>query len=154
MQEHDVSLAGVFDDLVRVETRLYNAVNERLRARHGLFASQFEFLHHLRDHPRSRVGDLATRFAVGVGATSKGIDRLEARGLVRRVPNPEDRRSSLLELTAAGAAVVSDAERTFDEVLEELVGTAVSASRREQLATTLAALRSRLERANAGTPAG
>jgi hypothetical protein len=29
-------LAGFFDDLVRCETRLYNAVSERLRAEHGM----------------------------------------------------------------------------------------------------------------------
>src|SRR4051794_8734346 len=69
-----------FDDLVRCETRLYNAVGERLRAEHGLVTSQFEFLRYFRDHPGSRVADTATNFAAGIGAISKGVDRLEARG--------------------------------------------------------------------------
>jgi DNA-binding MarR family transcriptional regulator len=30
------------------------------------------------------------------------IDRLEQKGLVRRVPNPDDRRATNLELTTAG----------------------------------------------------
>ena len=33
------------------------------------------------------------------------IDRLEQKGLVRRDPNPEDRRATNLELTAAGKAL-------------------------------------------------
>ena len=33
------------------------------------------------------------------------IDRLQQKGLIRRVPNPEDRRATNLELTAAGRAL-------------------------------------------------
>ena len=95
-------LPGFFADLVRCETRLYNALNDRLRERHGIVTSQFEFLRYLRDHPGSRVADLATEFAVGIGATSKGVDRLEKQGWVVRQPNPSDRRSSLLALTDDG----------------------------------------------------
>jgi MarR family transcriptional regulator, multiple antibiotic resistance protein MarR len=64
-------LASFFDDLVRCETRLYNAVGEKLRAEHGIVASQFEFLRYLRDHPESRVADVASNFAAGIGAISK-----------------------------------------------------------------------------------
>jgi hypothetical protein len=91
-----VDLPGFFADLVRCETRLYNALNDRLRERHGIVTSQFEFLRFLRDHPGSRVADLAAEFAIGIGATSKGIDRLEKQAWVIRRTNPSDRRSSLL----------------------------------------------------------
>ena len=47
---------GLFDDLVRCETRLYNALNDRLRERHGIVTSQFEFLHYLRERPGARGG--------------------------------------------------------------------------------------------------
>lgn len=115
----------LFDHLVRCETRIYNALGERLKADHGIVASQFEFLHYLARHPRSRVADLAVNFAIGIGATSKGIDRLETRGWARRVPNPEDRRSSLVELTPAGRELAEAAEATFREQLEVLIGSVV-----------------------------
>jgi MarR family multiple antibiotic resistance transcriptional regulator len=67
-------LDGFFDDLVRCETRLYNATGERLRADHGIVTSQFEFLRYLRDHPGARVVDLAAKFAAGIGSISKGAD--------------------------------------------------------------------------------
>ena len=70
--------ASFFDDLVRRETRLYDAVGERLRAERGIVTPQFELLRYLRDHPRSGVADIATNFAAGIGAISKGVDRLEA----------------------------------------------------------------------------
>src|ERR1700761_1799910 len=97
-----IDLPGFFADLVRCETRLYNALNDRLRERHGIVTSQFEFLRYLRDHPGARVADVAAEFAIGIGATSKGADRLERNGWVTRQPNPSDRRSSLLALTSDG----------------------------------------------------
>ncbi|MGA5302744.1 MarR family winged helix-turn-helix transcriptional regulator [Nucisporomicrobium flavum] len=143
-------LLGFFDDLVRCETRLYNALNDRLRERHGIVTSQYEFLRHLRDHPRSRVGDLAVRFAIGVGATSKGVDRLESRGWVSREPNPTDRRSSVLVLTDGGRELADAAEKTVAEGLRELVAGHVGAP----AARSLARLRAALEEDQIGIPAG
>jgi len=147
-------IAGFFDDLVRCETRLYNAVGEKLRAEHGIVASQFEFLRYLRDHPRSRVADVAAAFAAGFGAVSKGVDRLEARGWVTRLPNPADGRSSLISLTTSGAALVTEAERTFNDRLDELIAPAVGGSQIDAARTALTALRRALEDARVGLPVG
>jgi DNA-binding MarR family transcriptional regulator len=144
----------LFDHLVRCETRLYNAVGDRLKAEHGIVTSQFEFLRHLSRHPRSRVADIATTFAIGIGATSKGIDRLAARGWVRRVPHPADRRSSLIELTSAGRDLAAAAERTFREQLESLMAPAIGDDRAESLLPVFAALRHALEERNIGLPTG
>jgi DNA-binding MarR family transcriptional regulator len=43
------------------------------------------------------------------------VDDLERRGLVRRKPHPEDRRSKLVQLTAAGRAAAARAEAILDE---------------------------------------
>jgi MarR family transcriptional regulator, multiple antibiotic resistance protein MarR len=142
--------AKFFDDLVRCETRLYNAANDRLRDRHGIVTSQFEFLRYVRDHPGARVADLAAEYAVGIGATSKGVDRLERQGWVERRPNPSDRRSSLLVLTGDGRALADAAEQTFDALLSELLG----GHELEAAARTLAALRSALEKTQVGIPTG
>ncbi|MFB7122213.1 MarR family transcriptional regulator [Kitasatospora xanthocidica] len=149
-----VDLPSFFADLVRCETRLYNALNDRLRERHGIVTSQFEFLRHLRDHPRARVADLAAEFAVGIGSTSKGVDRLERQGWVARVPNPSDRRSSLLELTDEGRELVDTAEGTFTERLAELTADALKTSPVAAAAQALAELRSALERDQIGMPTG
>ncbi|MFJ8390389.1 MarR family winged helix-turn-helix transcriptional regulator [Streptomyces sp. NPDC094438] len=149
-----VDLPSFFADLVRCETRLYNALNDRLRERHGIVTSQFEFLRHLRDHPGARVADLAAEFAVGIGATSKGVDRLERQGWVARMPNPSDRRSSLLELTDDGLQLVDVAEGTFTERLAELIADALKASPVTAAAQALSELRSVLERDQIGTPTG
>ncbi|MBM7490746.1 DNA-binding MarR family transcriptional regulator [Micromonospora luteifusca] len=128
-------------------------LNDLQRSRHGIAASQFEFLLHLRGHPGARVADLAEFFAIGVGATSKGIDRLEGRGWVRRIPNPADRRSSLLELTDAGRALVDDAETTF-AAITELIQAALEPAQFDAAADALRTLRTALERDKIGNPVG
>ncbi|MFJ9381999.1 MarR family winged helix-turn-helix transcriptional regulator [Streptomyces sp. NPDC101455] len=147
-------LQGFFADLVRCETRLYNALNDRLRERHGIVTSQFEFLRFLREHPGSRVADLAAEFAIGVGATSKGADRLEKQGWIVRQTNPADRRSSFLALTADGSQLLDAAETTFAAGLSELVEGALDQSTTAAAAQALRQLRSALERDQVGTPTG
>lgn len=154
MTSAPTSLPAFFADLVRCETRLYNALNDRLRDRHGLVTSQFEALRYLRDHPGSRVADLAAEFAIGIGAASKSVDRLEKQGWAGRQPNPSDRRSSLLSLTDEGSRLLDEAERTFAEALAELVGEALDAPALAAAADSLATLRASLERARIGTPLG
>ncbi|WP_328603082.1 MarR family transcriptional regulator [Amycolatopsis sp. NBC_00345] len=143
-----------FADLVRCETRLYNALNDRLRERHGIVTSQYEFLHYLREHPGARVADLAAEFAIGIGSTSKGTDRLERNGWVARQPNPADRRSSLLVLTDDGARLVDAAEQTFTERLTELIEGALDGSQISAGAQAFSLLRAVLERDQVGMPTG
>nr|WP_197676500.1 MarR family transcriptional regulator [Nakamurella panacisegetis] len=147
-------LTDFFDNLVRCETRLYNALGDRLRAEHGITTSQFEFLRYLAAHPDSRVGDIAANFAVGIGAISKVMDRLETAGWAIRVPNPSDRRSSLISLSARGAALLTEAEPTFGQCLRELVSGVVRADQIDAAAGVLATLRRSLEAARVGLPTG
>jgi MarR family multiple antibiotic resistance transcriptional regulator len=147
-------LGHFFSDLVRCETRLYNALNDRLRSRCGIVTSQFEHLAYVRDHPGCRVADIAAFAAIGIGAASKGIDRLESRGWVRRAVNPADRRSSLLELTAPGQQLAAEAQEAFDEHLRDLVGPVLSPAQLRAVTDALGPLRAALEQAGTGTPVG
>lgn len=144
---------AVLDDLVRCETRLYNALNDHLRARHGITTSQYELLRHLRAHPGARVGDLAAVFAIGVGAASKGVDRLERAGWLSRRPDPQDRRSSLLVLTEQGARLAEAAAHSVTERAGELLA-ALNPDQTSATAQALSVLRAALEREGIGTPAG
>jgi MarR family transcriptional regulator, multiple antibiotic resistance protein MarR len=147
-------LGVLFGDLVRCETRLYNGLNDWLRERHGIVTSQYEFLRYLREHPGSRVADLAAAFAIGIGATSKGADRLERGGWIARQPNPDDRRSSLLVLTEEGVRLIDAATQTFTARITELFGGALDASQISAAAQAFSLLRSALERDQVGTPIG
>ncbi|HTX11142.1 MAG TPA: MarR family winged helix-turn-helix transcriptional regulator [Streptosporangiaceae bacterium] len=153
-KEDCVDLDTVFTDLVRVETRLYNAVAERVKAEAGVGAGHFELLRYVRDHADARVADLASAFAIGVGTTSKIVDRMEKEGWLERRPNPANRRSSLLALTPAGESAVSRAEPAWQGAIQEILGGAVTPDELAALSLTLDALRSELERRHLGLPTG
>ena len=134
-------LLTVFGDLVRLEIELWNAVDARLRHDHGLPLSRFEPLQVIGRRPTCRVQDIADDLAITVGGTSKLVDRIEAAGLCRRLPNPHDGRSSLVELTQAGRELLADASRTAEDDLQARIGTNLSVSAARNLLATLQALR-------------
>ena len=133
-----------FIDLVRVETRLYNAVEDRLRAEHGLTAGQFQLLRIIADVPNCRVLDIVREVAITVGAASKAVDRIEAAGWCQRSSNPHDRRSSYLTLTPAGQRMLAEATPTFTAELTDQLAMAGDQAL-AQSGATLALLRRALE---------
>jgi DNA-binding MarR family transcriptional regulator len=48
---------------------------------------------------------ISDRVLVASASTTATLDLLERRGWVRRMPNPDDRRSTLVEITPAGRAI-------------------------------------------------
>jgi DNA-binding MarR family transcriptional regulator len=134
----------LFLDLVRAETRLYNLVDDRISAAHGASIGQVQLLDIIARTENARVDDIAREIDIRAGTASKAVDRAEAAGLVRRAPNPDDRRSSLLSLTDAGTELLSAAMPTFEAAVQELTGSALSPAELSALAATLAKLRAAL----------
>ncbi|WP_158437915.1 MarR family winged helix-turn-helix transcriptional regulator [Naasia lichenicola] len=60
---------------------------------------------------------LATALEMTTGAVTAILDRLETAGLLRRLPNPADRRSTLIELTAEGKTVSDRMYVEFNQVV-------------------------------------
>ena len=69
-------------------------------------AAQYVILMSLAHGDCGSASDLCKGISYDPGAMTRMLDRLERRGLVRRVPNPDDRRAFQLELTDEGKAVV------------------------------------------------
>ena len=59
------------------------------------------------------------------------VDRLEAEGLVRRVDDPEDRRSVRAELTAEGERLAAEGDTQMEFVRAEFAATFTAAERQE-----------------------
>ena len=142
---------AAFLDLVRVETRLYTGADERLRAEHGVSLGQFELMAIIERVRGCRVVDLVDELAISVGAASKAVDRLEAAGRCRRRAHPDDRRSSILDLTSAGAAVLAAARPTLEAELVARTSPVVGPAELAGGAARLAALRAHLEAQGYGT---
>jgi len=132
---------SVLIDLVRVETRLYNAVDAHLKDAGGLRLPELEVLSVIRDVPGCRVLDIARTIGITVGAASKAVDRLEQQGWCRRSLDPADRRSSTLSLTASGSTAVDSATPVFEAASRDAFGTVLSEPDLERLAQILRALR-------------
>ncbi|WP_308249928.1 MarR family winged helix-turn-helix transcriptional regulator [Sphaerisporangium fuscum] len=141
----------IFTDLVRVETRLYNAVSARLRAEQGLGLGQYELLEIIDRVPGCRVLDIVGELAITVGAVSKAVDRLEAAGWCVRVAHPQDRRSSVLRLTSEGEKLLAASRPLVESELVSLTA-AVSSGDLTRIAATLATLRATLEAGRHGQP--
>jgi MarR family transcriptional regulator, multiple antibiotic resistance protein MarR len=139
-----VDPGSVLIDLVRVETRLYNAVDARLKEAGGLTLPQLEVLSVIRDVAGCRVLDISRTISITVGAASKAVDRLEEQAWCRRTVDPADRRSSVLSLTVEGAAAVDRATPVFEAATRDTLGALLSGPDLDRLASILRALRAAL----------
>lgn len=111
-----------FDALVRTETELWNVVEAELRSAGGVGLGTLQALRVL--HSREgwgRVRDLCDELAITTGAASKLADRLERAGLIARAPHPEDRRSSVLQLTPAGESARATGEEHAHAAIVRLI---------------------------------
>jgi DNA-binding MarR family transcriptional regulator len=76
-----------------------------------LTQGECHLLAHLHESGAVPVGALHAAFAHKRSTLTSYLDRLERAGLIRRALRPEDRRSFLVSLTAAGKAAAARAHR-------------------------------------------
>ncbi len=65
--------------------------------------------------------ELARQRMMTSGGMTAAIDRLERRGLLRRAPNPTDRRGSLVQLTDEGLRAIDEAMSRHAEAERQVV---------------------------------
>jgi DNA-binding MarR family transcriptional regulator len=97
---------GICDRISVIQRRLMLR-HKRSLGRHGISWRDWQVLTNLLlggDTPRS-PSDLASTLMVTTGAMTNVLDRLEEAGLTRRVRNPADRRSVIVEATDDGVAL-------------------------------------------------
>jgi DNA-binding MarR family transcriptional regulator len=134
-------LLDLFHQLVRFETELWNAVDARLRSEFGLPLRRLEPMQVIARRPSCRVYDIAEELSITIGGTSKLVDRIEAAGYCVRRANPDDRRSSIIELTIAGRRVLAKAANVFEEELQDRIGSALPERSLQQFYSALVKLR-------------
>jgi DNA-binding MarR family transcriptional regulator len=85
---------------------------------------QLRALRVLKRHGQMRLSELSDHLHIAPRSTTEVVDALEARDVIRRRPDPTDRRATLVELTEHGASVLdairaargSDAEQFFSRL--------------------------------------
>jgi DNA-binding MarR family transcriptional regulator len=142
----DVTATGVFGRISRIAALVDQAM-DRVFQPHGLTGGDFVVLAALRrsGKPYQLTPTALTRsMMVTSGGTTKRLDRLEARGLIRRDPDPADRRGTLVTLTNTGLATIDTVATDHVQNEERLLAT-LSPNQRNTLARLLRELLVALE---------
>jgi DNA-binding MarR family transcriptional regulator len=105
----------------------------------GLSIADFDVLNTLRrvgDQHGSKPAEMARSSLITTGAMTSRLDRLERSGLIRRLPDPADRRGVLVRLTPQGSRV---ARKALQELIaaNEVFLEPLSAAQRESIASAL-----------------
>lgn len=98
---------GIIERIQILAWNFNHSLDETLET-YELDRRSFSLLGKLRKHgPPYRVsaGKLAAELRLSSGAMTNRLDRMETAGLIRRVPDPTDRRSTLVEPTQLGHAM-------------------------------------------------
>ena len=94
--------------LLNVHARLTRAMGEATEAAGVLPLEWYDVLLALEQSPggRLRLSDLAERIVFSRSGLTRLVDRVEAKGYLRREPAPDDRRGAFAVLTDAGRAAL------------------------------------------------
>jgi DNA-binding MarR family transcriptional regulator len=139
LPEHlDLTVEGIVDRIGGINYRIKRMHNETLEQL-GMTMSDWHVLTALRwsGAPyRRKAGWLARRADLTSGAMTSRLDALEKEGLVRRLRDPEDRRSVLVELTEKGLEKHEEA-MAIQGPKEALLAKALTDREKEQLNSLL-----------------
>jgi MarR family transcriptional regulator for hemolysin len=131
-------------NLVLVARRWRSLLDERLRAI-GQSAARMEAMSAIINSPSlSAQVDIAKRLRIEGPTMTRMLDTLENDGLVERLPDPADRRTKQLRLTAAGEAALEEIFKIADELRDRLIE-GVPAAKIDELNAFLGTLTERLD---------
>lgn len=125
LSEMDGSDLPIEDRILRLMRRISRAADvhsRQLSVREGLTGPQLVCLRELRSAGRSTPSELARRVSLSQPTITGILDRLEARGLVARERNPEDKRRVHVWLTERGLEAVSVAPQPLHARLARRLG--------------------------------
>jgi DNA-binding MarR family transcriptional regulator len=130
----DLTVEGIVERVQGINRRIKRMHDETLDQL-GLTMSDWHVLTTLRwagEPYRRKAGELARRADLTSGAMTSRLDALEKEGLVRRLRDPADRRSVLVELTEKGRRKQEEA-MGIQAQKEALLAEALSDREKEQL---------------------
>ena len=134
LPELDLVTEGIVERMQHLTWTLRKMLEETL-AGHDLSHGEWGLLGQLRRGGppyRCTPGTLARRQGLSTGAMTNRLDRLEQAGFVRRLPDPDDRRSTLIELTDVGRTVWEESVGT-QAAKEAVIADALDAHEKDEL---------------------
>lgn len=128
----DPSPIGVIGRISRLARELEQRL-ERVYREQGLEPGWHDLLATLRRSGppfRLRPTELTSALMLTSSGTTKRLDRLEQAGLITRMPDPEDRRGTLITLTPAGHRLIDAATEAHLDNERRLLGALTDAEQR------------------------
>jgi DNA-binding MarR family transcriptional regulator len=148
----DLEVEGIVDRIAGLSRRIHRSMDETL-AEFGLDMAEHKALSALAqagEPYRSTPGKLAKRMDLSSGAMTNRLDRLEQAGLIRRLPDADDRRGVVVELTEEGRRLYQKAVGVQAKK-EALVTAALNGREKKQLNSLLRRLMLEFERRESGS---
>ena len=148
MSKHPPDLLVLLNDLARL---IRTEADKRARA-HGMTRAQWMILGRVQRAPGLSQRELAEILEVEPITVGRLVDRLEARGLVERRADPDDRRIWRLHLTDAAAPALAplDVQR---EAIRALVTEGVDDAALDQCVATLLRMKTNIAACRRPAPA-
>lgn len=107
--------------LLACSTQIEHQIRQLLRVRFATSLPRFDYLAQLDRHPEGLRMNVLSRYLMVTGGNVTGLtDQLVKEGLVRRIVNPEDRRSWRVTLTDKGRAEFADMAAEHERWLVEM----------------------------------
>jgi len=122
--------------LINMASRSFARLGERRVKAHGFSIGQLPVLYLLKDGVAMSQKQLAQLVKIEQPSMAQMLARMERDGLIRRTPDPNDGRSSLISLTAAALSRLPAAR----EALSEGSGGALAGFSAEEVATLVSLL--------------
>lgn len=147
----DLEVEGIVDRLGGLARRL-NRLQDETLAEFELDTAEHKALSMLAQGGpphQSSPGRMAKRMELSSGATTNRLDRMEARDLIRRLPDPDDRRGVIVELTEHGQQTYARAVGVQAQK-EGLMAAALTPAEQHRLNELLRKLMREFERREAG----
>jgi DNA-binding MarR family transcriptional regulator len=129
----DLTVEGIVDRINGLSRRIKRLMDETLNERSLTWGEWrvLGMLHRSPEHRRS-PGYLAVHAELSSGAMTNRLDNLEKAGLIRRLPDPDDRRAIQVELTDAGVEAYNESTAA-QAAKEQLIASALSAKEKDEL---------------------
>lgn len=101
--------------LTAAQHEVFQQLSDRL-APYGITPGQYGVLNYLWETGQASPKELAQELSLENSTISGVLDRMQKKGLINRLLDPNDRRSIRVILTPKGSALESDVLRVIDEV--------------------------------------
>jgi MarR family 2-MHQ and catechol resistance regulon transcriptional repressor len=119
-----------------VLSRAYKAINEHVNKviqLNGLNPTEFavlELLYHKGDQPMQHIGD---KILLASGSITYVVDKLEQKGMLKRIACPKDRRVTYAQITDEGKKFITDIFPAHAEQIHTLMSSLSDAEKTEAI---------------------